>query len=206
MRGCVWIEDGLFTSPSSSSQGCCLGRGASDRNKTQGYIFKRWKYLIWKLFWMFLLFSLLTKSFTVIAMKVANLCLFEKQFLWPKELQLFTYPVNAVPHETANCQNMCKLSVFVSCGLTLRLLCMSNPCDTALVISCSKAVWGTLLGNMALERNYTPAWIQLTWVRTETVKGKEALVIGREEAGAEPENHNIWTNSGFRVAVEKIKV
>lgn len=83
---------------------------------------------------------LLSKSFTGIAMKVANLCLFEKQLLWSKELQLFTNPVNAVPHETGNYQNIQKLSKFVSCGLMLRILCMSNPCDTALVISCSKAV------------------------------------------------------------------
>lgn len=80
---------------------------------------------------MFFVFYLLTKS---------NLCLSEKQLLWSKELQLFTNPVNAVPHEMANFQNMHKLSGFVSCGLMLRLLCMSNPCDTALVISCSKAV------------------------------------------------------------------
>lgn len=73
-------------------------------------------------------------------MKVANLCLFEKQFLWSKELQLSTNPVNAVPCETASYQNMYKRSVFVSCGLMLILLCMSNPCDTVLVISCSKAV------------------------------------------------------------------
>lgn len=51
-------------------------------------------------------FYLLTKSFTVIAMKVANLRLFEKQLLWSKELQLFTNPVNAVPHETANSENI----------------------------------------------------------------------------------------------------
>lgn len=85
---------------------------------------------------MFFVFYLLTKSFTVIAMKVANLCLFEKQLLWSKELQLFTNPVNVVSHETANCQNIHKLSVFVPCGLMLRMLYMSNPCDTALVTSC----------------------------------------------------------------------
>lgn len=106
----------------------------------KGLYFKRWKYLIWKLLWMFFVFYLLAKSFTGIAMKVANLCLFEKRLLWSKELQLFTNPVNAVPHETANSQNIHKLSMFVSCGLMLRILCMSNPCDTALVISCSKAV------------------------------------------------------------------
>lgn len=67
-------------------------------------------------------------------MKVANLCLLEKQLLWSKELQLFTNPVNAVPHETANCQSIHNLSVFMSCGLMLRILCMSNLCDTALTI------------------------------------------------------------------------
>lgn len=45
---------------------------------------------------MFFVFYLLAKSFTVIAMKVANLCCFEKQLLWSKELQLFTNPVNVV--------------------------------------------------------------------------------------------------------------
>lgn len=69
-------------------------------------------------------------------MKIANLCLFEKQLLWSKELQLFTNPVNAVPHETANCQNIHKLCVCVLWANALHV----NPCDKALVISCSKAV------------------------------------------------------------------
>lgn len=37
-------------------------------------------------------------------------------------------------------------------------------------------------------------------------ESKAALVILGEKAATEPEDHNIWTNSGFRVAVEKIKV